>query len=79
MDSDDLQELWAGLFVSSCTPDGRDGCCRMAISGWTVVITPSPLALNLYYKTHATGISPIAYWGDRLVSSADVKPGEEES
>lgn len=24
VDDDELQELWAGLFVSSCTPDGRD-------------------------------------------------------
>lgn len=24
VDDDELQDLWAGLFVSSCTPDGRD-------------------------------------------------------
>lgn len=162
VDSDDLQELWAGLFVSSCTPDGRDdsnmnfvdllkrmssvearilayGCihCKKVLypnklimaEDYTIPfelltritgvedvyrldseldhmrsiellphgnfgedgggflasdekleanITPSPLALNLYYKTHATGISPVAYWGDRLVPSAEVEKGEEE-
>ena len=29
-------------------------------------ITPSPLALNLYYKTHSLGKSPIEFWGDSL-------------
>ena len=30
-------------------------------------ITPSPLALNLYYRTHSTDISPIEFWGDSLI------------
>ena len=30
-------------------------------------ITPSSLALNLYYKTHSTGISPKVFWGDKLI------------
>ena len=29
-------------------------------------ITPSALALNLYYKTHSTGVSPLEFWGDQL-------------
>lgn len=29
-------------------------------------ITPSPLALNLYYRTHSTGKTPIEFWGDTL-------------
>lgn len=150
VDSDELQELWAGLFVSSCTPDGRDDsnmnfvdllrrmssveariidyACRNCkkslfpnklivaneltitfpelakIAGTTDIyrldseldhmrsielfasgflngggfsaygveldadITPSALALNLYYKTHSSGMSPIEFWGDSLVS-----------
>ena len=31
-------------------------------------ITPSPLALNLYFKTHSLGISPKVFWGDKLIS-----------
>ena len=151
VDDDELQDLWAGLFVSSCTPDGRDdsnmnfvdllrrmssvearildyACnnCKKVIypnrliladefcisfeelskisgtddiyrldseldhmrslellmSGDTLVpgggfqagdeelianITPSSLALSLFYKTHAIGISPVEFWGEKLV------------
>lgn len=150
VDNEELQDLWAGLFASSCTPDGRDDsnmnfvdllrrmstvearildyACRnskkfiypskliLADSlsvpfdqvveiasvndiyrldseldhmrsiellpqgsfiesggGFSVGdekldadITPSALALNLYYKTHSTGVSPIEFWGDQL-------------
>ena len=153
VDNEELQELWAGLFVSSCTPDGRDDsnmnfvdllrrmssveakildyACRncnkyiypnqliiaedITVSFETLVriagtddryrldseldhmrsielllqggsfadsgggflvsddsleanITPSSLALNLYFKTHSIGISPKAFWGERLIS-----------
>lgn len=149
VDDEGLQELWAGLFVSSCTPDGRDDsnmnfvdllrrmssveariidyACRncqkkmypnklimaddlvvtfpeliqisglndryrldseldhmrsiellmsggLSGAGFSALddkldadITPSALALNLYYKTHSTGLSPIEFWGDSLV------------
>lgn len=149
VDNEELQNMWAGLFASSCTPDGRDdsnmnyvdllrrmssveakildySCqkskkmlfpnklitadgvtvclkeiCEIAGTdniyrldseldhmrsiellrsgmfsggGFSVSnehldanITPSPLALNLYYKTHAIGISPIEFWGDQLI------------
>lgn len=151
VDDDELQELWAGLFVSSCTPDGCDdsnmnfvdllrrmssveariidyACkkctkqlypnklitaddliipleelCKIAgtddiyrldcemdhmrsiqlfLHGDSFVmgggfyvadnkldanITPSPLALNLYYKTHSNGESQIEFWGDSLI------------
>lgn len=148
VDNEELQELWAGLFVSSCTPDGRDDsnmnfvdllrrmssveariidyACRnckktlypnklitaedlvvpfdeiVRITGSNDIyrldseldhmrsielllsepfigggfmtddekldanITPSPLALNLYYRTHSTGVTPIEFWGDDL-------------
>lgn len=153
VDNEELQDLWAGLFASSCTPDGRDDsnmnfvdllrrmssveakildyACRncnkyiypnqliiaeditvpfdtlvkiagtddryrldseldhmrsieLLLQGGSFVdggggftvsddsleanITPSPLALNLYFKTHSLGISPKAFWGDRLIS-----------
>lgn len=152
VDNEELQDLWAGLFVSSCTPDGKDDsnmnfvdllrrmssveakiidyACKnstkflypnklimsdgltvsfetlveiagtkdiyrldseldhmrsieLLVAGDSLVggaggftasdidleanITPSPLALNLYYRTHSTGISPIEFWGDRLI------------
>lgn len=152
VDNEELQDLWAGLFASSCTPDGKDDsnmnfvdllrrmssveakiidfACKnstkflypnklimsdgLTISFETLVeitgtndiyrldseldhmrsiellvdsdtfggggggftasdidleanITPSPLALNLYYRTHSTGKSPIEFWGDRLM------------
>lgn len=151
VDNDELQDLWAGLFVSSCTPDGGDdsnmnfvdllkrmssveakiidySCqhCKKTLfpnnlfipqivtvsfeelvritgvkdiyrldseldhmrsiellqTGGTFFsgggfnaddskldanITPSPLALTLYYKTHPNGKSPIDYWGDDIV------------
>lgn len=151
VDNDELQNLWAGLFISSCTPDGRDdsnmnfvdllrrmssvearildyaciNCTKflypnklisaqdisvtfselVSISGTDNIyrldseldhmrsiellmngdtfecgggfnaydktlaanITPSPLALNLYFKTHSTGITPTEFWGDKLV------------
>ncbi len=150
VDNEELQDLWAGLFASSCTPDGRDDsnmnfvdllrrmstvearildyACRnskkfiypsklimadsLSVSfdqlveiagvndiyrldseldhmrsiellpqgsliegggGFSVDdvqlvadITPSALALNLYYKTHSTGVSPLEFWGDQL-------------
>lgn len=149
VDNEELQDLWAGLFVSSCTSDGHDDsnmnfvdlmrrmstvearildyacrrcqkllCCsklivadNLTISFDTLVsiagtndryrldseldhmrsiellvsdgltggggfsadddkldanITPSSLALNLYYKTHSIGQSPIEFWGDSL-------------
>ena len=150
VDDEELQDLWAGLFVSSCTPDGRDdsnmnfvdllrrmssvearildyackNCikrlypnkliiadditiplselikvagtsdiyrldCEMdhmrsiellssgAFSGGgfnaadnmlDADISPSSLALNLYYKTHCIGKSPVEFWGNGLVS-----------
>lgn len=152
VDNEELQDLWAGLFASSCTPDGRDDsnmnfvdllrrmssveakiidyACRncnkyiypnqliiadeisvpfdtlVEISGTDdryrldseldhmrsielllhgdsflgsgggfsasddsleANITPSPLALNLYFKTHSLGITPKAFWGDKLL------------
>lgn len=149
VDSDELQDLWAGLFASSCTPDGRDDsnmnfvdllrrmssveakiidyACRRCgkgiypnklilaenliisfseltkITGITDIyrldseldhmrsielissdgfssggfnasddtldanISPSALALNLYFKTHSTGISPVEFWGDSII------------
>ena len=151
VDDDELQDLWAGLFVSSCTPDGKDdsnmnfvdllrrmssveakiieyacGNCsktlfpnKLIMAGNLLVpfnllikiagtndiyrldseldhmrsielltqqdlitgngggflstdedleanITPSALALNLYYKTHSTGKTPIEFWGNQL-------------
>ena len=150
VDNDELQDLWAGLFATSCTPDGRDDsnmnfvdllrrmssvearildyACKhskkyiypsklivadalsvsfdllVEITGINDIyrldseldhmrsiellpqgsligggggfsaddehldadISPSALALNLYYKTHSTGVSPIDFWGDQL-------------
>lgn len=151
VDNEELQEMWAGLFASSCTPDGQDdsnmnfvdlirrmssvearvldfackNCKKTIYPNKLIVaetikipfdvltdiaktdniyrldseldhmrsiellenggifmpgggfiadgenldanITPSPLALNLYYRTHSTDISPIEYWGDSLI------------
>lgn len=151
VDNEELQDLWAGLFVSSCTPEGKDdsnmnfvdllrrmssveakiidyACsnCKKFIypnklivadkisvsfeklvkiagidnvyrldseldhmrsielllqggtfyggGGFSVSdnqleadITPSGLALNLYFKTHSNGKNPIEFWGDNLV------------
>lgn len=152
VDNEELQNLWAGLFASSCTPDGRDDsnmnfvdllrrmssveakiidyACRnctkyiypnqlivaeeisvsfdklveisgtddryrldseldhmrsleLLLQGDSLVgggggftasdnsleanITPSSLALNLYFKTHSLGISPKDFWGNKLI------------
>jgi len=151
VDNEELQDLWAGLFASSCTPDGRDdsnmnfvdllrrmssvearimdyacsNCKKIffpnkliladnlnvsldvlvkitgiddiyrldseldhmrsiellasgdtfhAGGGFTASdekldanITPTALALTLFYKTHSTGVSPIEFWGDKLI------------
>lgn len=155
VDNDELQDLWAGLFVSSCTPDGADDsnmifvdllkrmssiqarivdyACReckkvlypnglilakeliipfeelknVALCGnlyrldneldhmrsiellvtggdfsdgggfsasdsLNANITPGPLALALYLKTHSTGSNPVDFWGESVVSSEDV-------
>ena len=166
VDNEELQDLWAGLFASSCTPDGKDDsnmnfvdllrrmssveakiidyACKNSIKflypnklimsdglnvsfdtlvgitgtndiyrldseldhmrsiellvhgdtfeggggGFTASdteldanITPSPLALNLYYRTHTTGKTPIEFWGDTLklynVAEAEAKVQEE--
>lgn len=162
VDNEELQDLWAGLFASSCTPDGKDDsnmnfvdllyrmssveakiidyACKnsikfiypnklimsdgMCVSFETLVeitgtndvyrldseldhmrsiellvqgdsfeggwggftasdteleanITPSPLALNLYFRTHSTGKSPVEFWGETLkpysVADAEAK------
>lgn len=166
VENEELQDLWAGLFASSCTPDGKDDsnmnfvdllrrmssveakildyACRncnkyiypnqlivaedITVSfdtlvkiagiddryrldseldhmrsielllqggsfsdsggGFTVSddsleanITPSSLALNLYFKTHSIGISPKVFWGDKLIprnDEADNKKQQEE-
>ncbi len=151
VDDEELQDLWAGLFASSCTPDGRDdsnmnfvdlikrmssvearilkyGCEHapkeiypnrlivaseisvsfpqlISIAGTDDIyrldseldhmrsimllnhsslfrrgggfvagdktlkadITPSPLGLNLYYKTHAINSTPEEFWKENLV------------
>lgn len=166
VDNEELQDLWAGLFASSCTPDGKDDsnmnfvdllrrmssveakiidyACKNSIKflypnklilsdglnvsfdtlvgitgtndiyrldseldhmrsiellvhgdtfeggggGFTASdteldanITPSPLALNLYYRTHTTGKTPIEFWGDTLklynLEEAEAKAQEE--
>ena len=144
VDDKELQELWAGLFVSCCTSDGKDDsnmifvdlvrrlsvvearilryACEHATkivyhnglivaeelivsseelkliagledyirldseldhltslsllplnAGFDVsekelvaTITPSALALNLYYKSNSHGMSPYTFWGDKL-------------
>ena len=155
VDNEELQDMWAGLFVSSCTPDGRDDsnmnfvdllrrmssveariidyACRnckkklypnqlitadelivpfdilvkitgtddkyrldseldhmrsmeLLVTGGTFSagggfhagddkldanITPSPLALNLFYNTHSTGVSPIDFWKDSLIQNGE--------
>ena len=157
VDDEELQNMWAGLFASSCTPDGKDdsnmnfvdlirrmssveakildyackNCKKTIYPNKLIVaekikipfdvladiaktdniyrldseldhmrsiellenggifmpgggfiadgenldanITPSPLALNLYYRTHSTGVSPIEYWGDSLIPSKEIE------
>lgn len=166
VDNEELQDLWAGLFVSSCTPDGKDdsnmnfvdilrrmssveakivdyACSkstkyiypnkliiadRLFVSFETLTsiagtddiyrldseldhmrsiellnqgdaldgagggfiitdstpeanITPSALALNLYFRTHSTGITPQEFWGDKLIScnEADDEQRQQET
>lgn len=162
VDNEELQDLWAGLFASSCTSDGKDDsnmnfvdllrrmssveakiidyACKnckkfiypnkliiadrisvpfetlvkiagtdnvyrldseldhmrsieLLLSGGGITegggfevsdnqlvanITPSPLALNLYYKTHAKDVSPADYWGKSL-SPRNVIDDEKDS
>lgn len=150
VDNNELQELWAGLFVSSCTHDGRDdsnmnfvdilrrmssveariidyacnNCKKVLFPNKLILaenlivsfdilvkiaetddlyrldseldhlrsiellspgdtfqagggfiasdekleanITPTALALSLYYRTHSNDISPIEFWGDSI-------------
>lgn len=165
VDNEELQDLWAGLFASSCTPDGKDdsnmnfvdllrrmssveariidyackNCTKFLYpnklisaqgisvpfeklvliaktddiyrldneldhmrsiellnpgyviedgGGFTVNdisleanITPSPLALSLYFKTHSQDKTPIEFWGDTLklysVAEAEAKAQAE--
>ncbi len=151
VDNEELQDLWAGLFASSCTPDGRDdsnmnfvdilrrmssvearimdyacsNCKKILFPNKLILadnlnvsldvlvqvtgtddiyrldseldhmrsiellapgdtfhagggfiasdekmdanITPTALALSLFYRTHSTGIAPIEFWGDSLI------------
>jgi len=151
VDNEELQDLWAGLFASSCTPDGRDdsnmnfvdilrrmssvearimdyacrNCKKILFPNKLIIaenlnvsldvlvkvtgiddiyrldseldhmcsiellapgdtfhagggfiasdekmdanITPTALALSLFYRTHSTGIAPIEFWGDSLI------------
>lgn len=156
VDNEELQEMWAGLFVSSCTPDGRDdsnmnfvdllrrmssveakiidyacsNCYKYIYPNKLIVaesltvpfdtlvkiagtadiyrldseldhmrsielltqggaidgggggfdvsddpleanITPSALALNMYFKIHSHGISPKVFWGDKLIPRSE--------
>lgn len=160
VDNEELQDLWAGLFASSCTPDGKDdsnmnfvdilrrmssveakiidyACknCKKILhpnklitaddimisleelkhisgvddiyrldseldhmrsielllhgdsfgrgGGFTASdnqlvasITPSPLALNLYFRTHSTGVTPIDFWEEDLIPSESLPKQE---
>lgn len=163
VDNEELQNLWAGLFVSSCTPDGKDDsnmnfvdllrrmssveariidyACRtctkslypnklilanklyvpfdkiVKIAGTNDIyrldseldhmrsielltqsdsftgcgggfvstdakleanITPSALALNLFYRTHSIGKTPIDFWGSQLMPH-EAKLGDANS
>ena len=162
VDDDELQDLWAGLFVSSCTVDGKDDsnmnfvdlirrmssvearilryacehCLKVIYPNQLIVasdisvslnelklitrtedlyrldsemdhmrskmllnpdgafvrgggfvigdndlvadITPSPLGLNLFYKTHAVNQTPLEFWGDSLISSEVYEAQREE-
>ena len=153
VDNDELQDLWAGLFISSCSDDGQDdsnmnfvdlirrmssveariidyacrNCKKVIFPNKLIVadefivpfgvlekiaqtddvyrldseldhmrsieilvngsgfgdgggfevsdeelsanITPSALALNLFFKTHSIGVSPIEFWGADLIPS----------
>ena len=160
VDNDDLQDLWAGLFVSSCTIDGADDsnlifvdllkrmssiqarivdyACReckkvlypnglilakdliipfeklksiaicsnlyrldneldhmrsiellvtggdfsdgggfSASDSLNANITPGPLALALYLKTHSSGLNPVEFWGDSIVLSKEMENQNE--
>ncbi len=63
------------LLIDSDTFGGGGGGFTASDIDMEANITPSPLALNLYYRTHSTGISPIEFWGDQLISyiSSDVE------
>ena len=161
VDNEELQDLWAGLFVSSCTPDGLDdsnmnfvdllrrmssveariidfacrNCRKILYSNGLILaenliisfeeltkiaqtdnvfrldceldhmrsiellaqgdsfytgggfdamdehlsanVTPTALALNLYFKTHSIGLSPIEFWGDKVISSGELMSIED--
>ena len=55
------------LLVSGDTFEGGGGGFTASDKELEANITPSPLALNLYCRTHSTGKSPIDFWGDKLV------------
>lgn len=163
VDNDELQDLWAGLFISSCSVDGQDdsnmnfvdlirrmssveariidyacrNCMKVLFPNKLIVanefsvpfavlatiahtddiyrldseldhmrsievlvpgggfdsgggfdasdnelsanITPSALALNLFYKTHSIGSSPIEFWGDALVPRETLERSESNN
>lgn len=54
------------LLVQGDSFEGNGGGFTASDTELEANITPSPLALNLYYRTHTTGKSPIDFWGDSL-------------
>lgn len=42
-------------------------------------ITPSALVLNLFFRTHSTGISPKEFWGNSLIPRNVTDDEKEEA
>ena len=61
--------------------DGAGGGFTVSDSKPEANITPSALALNLYYRTHSTGITPKEFWGNRLMPrrEADDEQRQQET
>ena len=61
---DVLDGMGGGFTISDSTPEAN--------------ITPSALALNLYFRTHSTGITPKEFWGDKLISRNEVDDEQQQ-
>jgi len=68
-ESDDLQDMWAGLLASSCTPDGSDDSNLVFVSLLKQLIFSEAKLLDLACRELGSKLCPhetLGYWRDRL-------------
>ena len=69
----EMDHMRSIMLVTHNNPMTRGGGFYVDDKDLSAVITPSPLGLDLYYKTHAINCTPIEFWATSLKETEAVK------